>query len=159
MKRILFTLLMAVVLFGGIAVECAEAGKRKYNIKYCSRDRLWKDILLDIRWSAPKLKRFLDENIKPVNQDPQLSPDDHMILEQFDKKLRWYVSECLLLMKEINILIKEVHRVNPEQDFFIAINIHKTLVKNNIPFIENRSEQKYYIFSFNLSPFLSKQPF
>ncbi len=160
MKRILFTLLMAVVLMVGIAVECAEAGKRKYNIKNCDRSKVWKKILSNIHWDNPNLEKFIEKNIEPVNIDPQLNDDDYLTLEKFDKKLHWHVSECLLLMKEINVLVKSVHEKDPEKTFFIAMSINGAIVSLDIPFLWNsKSVNDLVVFSFNLSPFLPEAPF
>ena len=151
MKRILFTLVMAVVLWGGIAVEGVLAADRNYNVKNCERSVVWPEILKDIEWD-PELKEFMEKNIHTTKENPKLTEEDYQQIEQFDKKIQWYVSECILLMKEINVLVKAVHDKDPEQTFSIGLNIKGTLVSLDIPFLYNYTMDYHFVFSVNFAP-------
>ncbi len=160
MKRILFTLLMAVVLIGGIVVDGVLAADRDYKIKNCQRTKVWPEILDHIRLGNPELKDFIEKNIKPTREDPLLSKDDFQEIERLDKNIQWYAAECVLLMKEINILVKAVHEVDPEETFFIANPIYRILGKLKIPVIVNsKGVNDLAVFSFNFSPFSPEETY
>ncbi len=159
MKRILFTLLMAVVLWGGIAVEGVLAADRNYMVENCERSVAWPEILRIIRWHAPELKEFIEKNVKPTQENPKLTEEDHKQVEQFDKNIQWYVSECILLMKEINVLVKAVHDIDPEETFIIGFNIKRSLVMLDIPFIYHYNKKYDFVFSVNFAPLTPDKTF
>ena len=152
MKRIFITMTLMVVLIGVTCVQSVLAADRNYNVKNCERSIAWPEILKDIRWDDPELKQFIEENIKPTQQNPKLTEEDYQQIEQFDKKIQWYVSECILLMKEVNILNKAIHDKNPEQTFSIGFNIKRTFAKLDIPFIYHYNMDYDFVFSVNFAP-------
>ncbi len=160
MKRIFITIIMAVVLYGGIAVECAVAADRNYKIENCNRKKVWTEVFDYINWNNQNLKVFIEKNIKPTKEDPKLTEDDYKQIEQLDKNIQWFASECVLLMKEINVLIKAVHEVDPEQTFYIANIIEKNLNKEQIPSLWNsKGVNDLAVFSFNFAPFSPEKNF
>ncbi len=160
MKRILFTLLLAVVLYGGIAVEGVLAADRNYKIKNCNRKKLWEDFSIYLQIYDPETIEFLDKKIKPNKEAPKLTESDYEEIEKFDKKLHYYISECILLMKEINQLTRNVSDVNPNKAFDITIRFKYILVMNDIPFLSkwNKRENRQ-LFSINFAPLMPGKSF
>ncbi len=153
MKRILFTLLLAVVLWGGIVAEGALAADRNYTITNCNRKKLWEDVSSRIQVHKPELIEYLKENIKSDKERPQLSESDYKVIEEFDKSIQWHVSECILFMREANQLIDSIYKVNSENADNISWYFIDLFSRKDIPYIRlwNRNTEKRS-FSFNFSP-------
>ena len=153
MKRILFTLLLAVVLMGGIAVECALAADRNYKIENCNRKKLWEDFSIHLQIHKSDLIEFLNKNIKPNKEGPKLSESDYKDIEKFDKKFHYYISECILFMKEANQLIDFIYKINPDKALDTSMEFIRLFSRQDIPYINTwNATTQIDTFSFNFGP-------
>ncbi len=153
MKRILFTLLLAVVLWGGIVVESALAADRNYKIENCDRKKLWEGFSIELQIEKPELIEFLDKYVKPTKEAPKLNESDYKDIEQFDQKFQWNVSECILFFKEANQLINSVYELDNKQATNISWVFTYLFSRMDIPYVDfyNRTTDKWS-FTFNFAP-------
>ncbi len=145
MRPILMTFVVVGLLLGSASL--GSAADQNYIIENCDREQLWAEILKDIRWRAPEEAKFIEEHIQPTKNRPKLSQKDYQDIDKMDKEIRWYASECILLMKEINEFLGAIHSKNPNMGSRLAFTIDGTLVKFEIPFDRSFNRQN------NLKPF------
>ncbi len=151
---------MVGALFGGIAVECALAADRNYKIENCDRKKLWEDFSIHLQTHKPELIEFLDKNVNPTKEGPKLSESDFKDVEQFDKKIQWHISECILIMKEINQLSLSAYTIDPDKSWIITFYFEDILVQNKIPFIEKwTKKENRKLFSINFAPLRPEKTF
>ncbi len=157
MRPILMTFVVAGFLIG--VSPFGNAADRNYRIENCSRAQLWPEILKDLKWRDPETAEFIDKNIKPAKERPQLTEEDYQQIERFDKKIHYFLSECMLLIKEINILIKEVHKIDPDKTWAVGIEATKTLNKYEIPFNYKYTKKDEFILYFIFAPLTPGETF
>ncbi len=149
MRRIFITILV-VALFTG-SPTLGNAADRNYIIENCDRSILWPAILKDLETRDPATSDFVKNNVKIPKEKPRLTADDLKQIQYFDPKLHWHVSECILLMKEINQFVSAVHKFGHPRSWDVSMEIEGTLNIYDIPFISIWDKTKKYVFLVNFS--------
>ncbi len=153
MRRILILLIVFGLLMSG--PQIVNAADQNYIIENCDREYLWTEILKDIRWRALEEAKFIEEHIQPTPNRPKLTEKDFRDIDKLDKKIRWYASECILLMKEINEFMSAIHSKKPNMGSELAFEVDGTLNKFDIPFFRHFDREndfkpffefKYYLY-------------
>ncbi len=153
MRPILILLIATGLFLSG--PQTGNAADQNYIIENCDREWLWAEILKDIRWRAPEEAKFIEEHIQPTQNRPKLTEKDYRDIDKMDKAIRWYASECILLMKEINEFLGAIHSKNSNMGSELAFEVDGTLNKFEIPFIRNFNREndfkpffefKYYLY-------------
>ncbi len=147
MRPILILLIVTGLLMS--VPQTGNAADQNYIIENCDREWLWAEILKDIRWRAPEESKFIEEHIKPTKNRPKLTEKDFRDIDKMDKEIRWYASECILLMKEINEFLGAIHSKNSRMGSRLAFTIDGTLNKYDIPFFRDFNREN------NLKPFFN----
>ncbi len=142
MRPILILLIATGLFLSG--PQTGNAADQNYIIENCDREYLWAEILKDIRWRAPEDAKFIEEHIQPTQNRPKLSEKDYQDIEKMDKDIRWYASECILLMKEINKFFDAIHSKSSDITLGLGIEIEGTLNKFDIPFFMNINRQNQF---------------
>ncbi len=140
--------------------QSAWAADRNYKVENCDRQKLWADFADDLKWHEPELTEFLNQNIHPNKDRPKLTQSDYKDIDRFDKKIRWHVSECILLMKEINQLTLAAYKTDPKKAWNISWRFNRALVRNDIPFVSKLSlKENRKIFTTNFAPLMPEKTF
>ncbi len=156
-KLTIISLILICFLFSG--TRFGNAANRNYRVENCSRAQLWPEILKDLKWRDPETAEFIDKNIKPVQERPQLTDEDYQQIERFDKRIHYFLSECMLLIKEVNVLIKEVHKIDPNKTWAVGDEIRGTLDKYEIPFDYKYTKKDEFIFYVIFAPLTPGETF
>ncbi len=148
MRRILFTIAALLLPFS----TSIGAEELTYNLKNCDRSIIWPAILKDLELRAPDIVEFVKKNIERPTDKPKLTAEDYKQVYLFQEPYHWNISECILLMKEINQLILAINQKSPDLSSEIAIEIKGTLNVFEIPYINSWNMNTYLdIFSMNFS--------
>ncbi len=149
--RPIFSIGILIFLFG-VAPTIVIAGDGGYDIENCDRDKLWPLILSDMKRLDPKTANYIDKNIQPSKKRLTLTVADYKEIDKFPEPYRRDISECILLMKEINQIILAIHKNNKDMSSLTALEFEDILGMYQIPFIFiwNRNNQ-LITFTFDLT--------
>ncbi len=142
MRRILIIFVVVGLFISG--PQIGNAADQNYIIENCDREYLWAEILKDIRWRAPEDAKFIEEHIQPTKNHPKLTEKDYRDIDKMDKAIRWYASECILLMKEINEFLGAIHSKNSDIAMGLTFEIDGTLNKFDIPFFRHFNRENEF---------------
>ncbi len=150
MRQIFSTIMCLFFLV--VLPHIVHAGDGGYDIENCDRGKIWPLILSDMKRLDPKTANYIDQNIQPSKKRPTLTVADYKEIDKFPEPYRKDISECILLMKEINQLILTIHKKDTEISIITSLDIEQFLGMHEIPFIYLWNSQKKLItFTFDFT--------